>query len=155
MSDFINTVDVLGDDAVSDSIINRTITEFKDDVVTSIGSNAFSGCSALTEVVLPNVLNVDASAFYNSGLEKADFHKVTSIGSTAFQYSRLQTLIIRSPEVAAIYNAYIFTSTPIASGNGYIYVPAALIDSYKSATNWSTHASAFRAIEDYPDICGG
>lgn len=37
---------------------------------------------------------------------------------------------------------------------GYIYVPAALIDEYKTATNWATFADQFRAIEDYPDICG-
>jgi hypothetical protein len=48
-----------------------------------------------------------------------------------------------------------FNNTPIKSGTGYIYVPATLIDSYKSATNWSTYAAQFRAIEDYPEICGG
>lgn len=30
-----------------------------------------------------------------------------------------------------------------------IYVPAALIDSYKAATNWSAYANQFRALEDY------
>ena len=30
MAEFINTIDVLGDDAVIDSIINRTIAEFKE-----------------------------------------------------------------------------------------------------------------------------
>jgi hypothetical protein len=43
----------------------------------------------------------------------------------------------------------------VASGSGYIYVPAALVDSYKAATNWSTYAEQIRAIEDYPEICGG
>lgn len=45
--------------------------------------------------------------------------------------------------------------TPMKSGTGYIYVPAALVDSYKAATNWSTYADQIRAIEDYPDITGG
>ena len=40
-------------------------------------------------------------------------------------------------------------NTPIASGTGYIYVPAALVDSYKAATNWSNFAAQFRALEDY------
>ena len=48
-----------------------------------------------------------------------------------------------------------FNMSPIASGTGYIYVPAALVDSYKAASNWSTYANQIRAIEDYPDICGG
>lgn len=35
------------------------------------------------------------------------------------------------------------------SGTGYIYVPRALVDTYKAATNWSTIADQFRALEDY------
>ena len=33
MAEFINTIDVVGDEALADSIIERTITEFKDDHV--------------------------------------------------------------------------------------------------------------------------
>ena len=40
-------------------------------------------------------------------------------------------------------------------GTGYVYVPASLIETYKTATNWSAFANQFRAIEDYPEICGG
>ena len=47
-----------------------------------------------------------------------------------------------------------FKDTPIESGTGYVYVPSALVDSYKSATNWSTYADQIRAIENYPDITG-
>jgi hypothetical protein len=43
----------------------------------------------------------------------------------------------------------------VANGTGYIYVPAALIEDYKAATNWSLYADQFRAIEDYPEITGG
>ena len=43
----------------------------------------------------------------------------------------------------------VFKNTPIASGTGYIYVPRALVDSYKVATNWATYAAQFRALEDY------
>jgi hypothetical protein len=39
--------------------------------------------------------------------------------------------------------------------NTLIYVPRELVDAYKVATNWSTHADNIRAIEDYPEICGG
>ena len=49
-------------------------------------------------------------------------------------------------------------NTPMTGHNGktgYIYVPRALVNSYKAATNWSTFASQIRAIEDYPDITGG
>ena len=57
--------------------------------------------------------------------------------------------------MATLANTNAFTNTPIKSGAGYIYVPAALVDSYKAATNWSVYADQIRAIEDYPDITGG
>jgi hypothetical protein len=35
------------------------------------------------------------------------------------------------------------------ASNYYIYVPSTLVDSYKTASNWSSVASRFRALEDY------
>lgn len=134
MADFINTIDVLGDDAVIDSIIMRTITEFKDNVITNVGAYAFHKCTSLVEVDLPNVSTIADNGFNNC--------------------SALVTLIVRSTAVCAL-KTNVFLSTPIANGTGYIYVPRALVDSYKAATNWSVYASQIRAIEDYPDICGG
>jgi hypothetical protein len=39
--------------------------------------------------------------------------------------------------------------TKIASGTGYIYVPAARVNNYKSATYWKDYAAQIRALEDY------
>ena len=63
--------------------------------------------------------------------------------------SAFTTLILRSETVATLPSTSAFSSTPIASGTGYIYVPRALVDSYKAASNWSTYANQFRALEDY------
>ena len=135
MSDFVNTVDIVGDEALTASIVDRSITEIADNLVTSIGQYAFYGCSALTT---------------------ADFPMATRIGSYAFRScSNLTTLILRSETMCTLSGTNAFNNTPIASGTGYIYVPRALVDSYKAASNWSTFANQFRAIEDYPDICGG
>jgi hypothetical protein len=83
-----------------------------------------------------------------------DLPSVTQIGSNAFgNCSALSTLILRSGSVCTLEGT--INDTPIANGNGYIYVPSALVDSYKSASNWSTYTNQFRAIEDYPEICGG
>lgn len=62
-------------------------------------------------------------------------------------------MILRSPTMCTIVHTNAFTGTPIASGTGYIYVPSALVDTYK--TKWSAFANQIRAIEDYPEICGG
>lgn len=48
-----------------------------------------------------------------------------------------------------------FNTTLIAAGTGYIYVPSALVDSYKATTGWADWAEQIRAIEDYPEITGG
>lgn len=151
MAEFINTIDVLGDDAVIDSIIERTITEFKDNSIATVGNSAFHNCTALTELDLPNATNLGDSAFSGcSALTAVDFPAVTSIGSSAFnRCSALTALILRNETMCTLSNTNAFNNTPIASGTGYIYVPRALVDTYKAATNWSTYAAQFRALEAY------
>lgn len=130
MSDFINTIDVLGDDAVVDSIIQRTITEFKDDQVTEVGAYAFYGCAGIANVDLPAVTQINGCAFQGC--------------------STLIAVVLRNEShVCNLSDTNAFTNTPIASGIGYFYVPATLIEDYKAATNWSTYADQFRALEDY------
>ena len=89
-------------------------------------------------------------------LAKIDFDVLEEMQDADFyQCSALTAVIIRSPVVCTMSNSNAFHLTPIESGTGYIYVPAALVDSYKAATNWTKYANQIRAIEDYPDICGG
>lgn len=221
MSDFINTIDVLGDDAVNDSIIQRTITEFNDNKVTRVGDYAFYGCTSLKKADLPNVVFIGAYAFKGcADLEEANFPLatgnlgaeqfngceslrsiniplVTSIGhgifgsnkaltevclpsakevggfrgcsslwkvdcpvvekvSGYFSFcgSNLSCLILRNTNMVVPLNGtngfnYVGEPTPISKGTGYIYVPKALVEDYKVATNWSVYASQFRALEDY------
>lgn len=86
-------------------------------------------------------------------LKKLDFHKLESFSAySVIGCTNLETLIIRTPSVCG-FNT-ILQNSKIAGGTGYIYVPAALVDEYKVANSWSTYADQFRAIEDYPDICG-
>jgi hypothetical protein len=201
MAEFINTIDVLGDDAVIDSIIDRSITEFKDNVITIVEQYAFYGCANLRIVDLPNVTTVNSYAFkactslteinipkcssdgrsiFNSctslkkivlpavtsimtesasntgyladctSLEYVDMSVITSIGGRCFNNcTALTTLAIRTNTVASLASTNAFANTPIAKGTGYVYVPRSLVDSYKAATNWSTYATQFRAIEDW------
>ena len=123
----------------------------------SIGMYAFNGCKALTTADFSAVTSIATDAFSGcTKLTTADFPAVTSINTYAFRgCSALTTLILRSAKMATLNNWNALANTPIASGTGYIYVPAALVDTYKAATNWTTYANQIRAIEDYPDICGG
>ena len=134
-----------------------SLTTLNFPAVTDIRAGAFSNCSSLTIVNFPVVKTIDSSAFNNcSSLTTANFPAVTNIKNAAFNNcSSLTALILRSETMAVLEYTNVFNGTPIYSGTGYIYVPAALIDSYKTATNWTQYADQFRAIEDYPDICGG
>lgn len=64
MSRFINSVDVVNDDILAASIIERTITEYRDDQVRSLGLRAFYGCTELEVVDTPNIKTI-ADSVYN------------------------------------------------------------------------------------------
>ena len=127
--------------------------------VTTLNSYAFYNCSKLTGVNFPLATSVPQNCFYSCGaVKKADLGAAKSIGASAFSYcATLTTLILRRTDaictLANTTNA--LKDTPIENGTGYVYVPATLVETYKTATNWATYANQFRAIEDYPEITGG
>lgn len=102
MSDFINTIDILGDEAVTDSIIDRSIVEFRDDKLTSVGTYAFQDCTALETVDLPNVTSVTNYSFGNcSKLISLNLPSVTSLAFFPLSgTSSLTTLVL--PKVTKI-----------------------------------------------------
>jgi hypothetical protein len=84
------------------------------------------------------------------GIQKVDLDAVISIGNNSFIWAYpLAQFVIRTSTVCKLGNTSALQDTAIAYGTGYIYVPSALIDSYKTATNWSVYADQFRALEDY------
>ena len=139
-----------------DALIERSITEISSNV-TSIGTYAFSDCTQLTAADFPVATSIGDYAFRNcSKLTAADFPAATSIGRYAFyDCSKLTVFVLRSEVVVTMSNKNALSNTPIASGTGYIYVPRALLSDtdetkdYRRATNWSTYAAQFRALEDY------
>ncbi len=114
-------------------------------------SGSLGSCSALTKAVLGVIPTVSASGFYNcSKLAYCDLGtKVTSIGSQAFyKTSQLATLIIRNTSVVPTIQSNTFTSSAIASGTGYVYVPDNLVESYKTADVWSTYANQIKPLSE-------
>jgi hypothetical protein len=126
--------------------------------VTSIGAYAFYQCSGLVTVKLPKLTSVSTQCFYScTKLKHADCGQLGNIPAQTFNAcSALTELILRKTSaICTLSNVNGVNNSPIGKGTGYVYVPSALIETYKSNSVWSTFASQFRAIEDYPEICGG
>jgi hypothetical protein len=203
MSEFINTIDVLGDDAVVDSIIQKTITEFNDDTVQTVGYSAFAGCTELTHVnlpelttshgtenhsnhvfsgcssltnvelpklhtvygemfsgtkivslCLPSAANFPGSSFRGmQSLVTIDLPTATSTpgGSSFYGCHALRNVILRNNAVCALIAKDTFMTYVTATYNPNIrvFVPRALLEDYKVATNWVEYADQFYPLEDY------
>ena len=118
-------------------------------VATSIGGNAFYSCSALTSVNLPVATSIGNSAFSNcSALTSVNLPAAITIDGSAFSScSRLTSVVLRNTaQVATLAgtNAFLYSS------NAIIYVPDALVDDYKAATNWSTYADRIKGLSELP-----
>lgn len=133
-----------------DALIDNSITEISSNAK-KVKAYAFYLCNTIITAAFPAAVEVGNQAFFLcQNLTRVDLSSAASIGTSAFSScSKLSSLIIRSTVLCALSSANALNSTPIKSGKGYIYVPAALVDSYKKATNWTTYANQFRAIEDY------
>jgi hypothetical protein len=118
---------------------------------------AFSKLTSLESVYLPALTNLESSTFANcTALRKVDFPSMHAIYYSPFDgCAALETVILRGNKVVTLSRNTAFDNTPIGAGTGYIYVPDALLASYKEAENWSKYANQFRAIEDYPELIGG
>ena len=118
-------------------------------VCSYIGEAAFFNCSSLTQMSLPMCSYIGDKAFQNcSKLSQVDLPVCSSIGWVAFQYcSSLSIITIGYSSVCSL-GGDAFGYTPIATGTGSIYVPASLVDAYKSAKNWSNYSSRIFPISE-------
>lgn len=151
--------------------------------VTSVGKEAFKSCIGLVSLSLPKVSyfpatmegctslknfdlpllhSLNSQYFFKgcSELERLDLPCCTHMGCgktySAYTFdgcSKLTTLILRSQTMCTLDNTSIFYGSTLLTKTGYVYVPAALVDTYKADEFWSTVADQIRAIEDYPEIC--
>ena len=113
---------------------------------TSIGDFAFHNCRKLTSVSIPGATSIGQYAFYDCrSLTSASFPEVTSIDVYAFNSCSALTTLYIGTESNTV--CTLSSKNAIPSSVTDIYVPASLVDSYKSATNWSTFASKIKSVE--------
>jgi len=138
-------------------IISDSVTTIGDDVfhysrvssctigsgVTTIGQQAFYTCN-LTSITIPNsVTSIGYGAFGQCPLTSVTIGSgVTSIGGDAFgRCTRLTSVTIQTTTPPTV-GSNVFEDT----NDCPIYVPAASVNAYKTASGWSTYASRIQAI---------
>ena len=128
---------------------NKTIQTVNLPYVTTVGAYAFQHCSSLSQVNLPMCSYIEDNAFYNcNSLSQMSLPMCSYIGSGAFYRCRLLSIItIGYSGICSLTSSGAFNGTEITSSIGSIYVPASLVDSYKSATNWSYFSTQIFPIE--------
>ena len=119
---------------------NLALTKLPDGV-TSLGSSCFEGCTNLPLTELPS--GVTAIAGYSF----RNCTKITNLTLNGDIWS-IANYVFNVTSVPTLSNKNSFTNTPIASGTGYIYVPDDLVDSFKSASNWSTYAAQIKGVSE-------
>ena len=129
------------------SLLLDTLTE----TLTSMGSSAFYECSRITIKEIPSSITSIADSCFQKCKNITELTikgDITEIKSSAFYGSGLNKLVLPNITSVPTLGASAFGSTPIASGTGYIYVPDALIENIKVASNWSTYATQIKGISE-------
>ena len=117
---------------------------------------AFAYCSSLTTANFPACINISPYAFIQCySLTTVSFPVCMSISNNAFQKCRnLLSVYLMGSSIPSLSGSGAFSSTPIAGYTEYtggvygsIYVPASMLESYKTATNWSYFSDRFVGVE--------
>lgn len=149
-----------GEDTLRAWLLN-TLTEININDEIQFGSKRLY-CSSLVKFSAPNLSGACGGfVFYGCGrLRYIDIGKATSLDINAIGgLHSIETIIMRKSDAVVSLNNKFVNNQSITKEDYdyfcYFYVPKALIEDYKVATNWSNYANRFRAIEDYPEITGG
>lgn len=133
--------------------------------VTTIVGDTCHECASLKYASLPLVKVFTQNDFYScASLNCVDISSAQSLLRNIFNSCyTLKTVIIRQVEkVCSLGSTNVFsncyhilgtvnaTYNPDGLKDGYIYVPDSLIESYKSATNWSTYADQIKPVSEIP-----
>ena len=110
--------------------------------VTNIVDSAFGNCYSLASITMPNGITSIGDSAFNNCYSLASItmpNGITSVGDSAFKNCRGVAFydFTACTTVPTLASTTAFTGIP---ADCQIRVPAALVDAWKAATNWSTYA---------------
>lgn len=146
---------VYGRTTTIDSTYLRTLSITSNQVVSvslpncvSVGYRTFLECHSLKDVYLPNCEYLSDGAFYGANnMNGIDLPKCSFIGEQAFYWcnASMSYLKLGYSGVCTLNGTQVFyQATALRS----IYVPASLVDTYKSAAYWSSLSSRIFPIPE-------
>lgn len=163
----VNAIESGGGEDTLRARLTNTLTEYTIYDAVSLPTHCFNGCSNLEKFIAPNLISTARNyVFYGcANLNHIDMGRITAFSPIDTNgLHRINTIILRNTETVVSLTS-VFTNNSsitkedfVSAGKPYycyFYVPKALVEEYKVATNWSNYANRFRAIEDYPEITGG
>lgn len=108
-------------------------------------NDVFQNCTSLSQIYLPVCEYIGPYAFTGcTSLSVISLPACKYIGNFAFQNFTFNTIYLPGSEMCSI-DIQTFANTAISSGS--IYVPASLVDAYKSAQYWSVYSNRIFPIE--------
>ena len=133
-----------------------SVTDFNLPAVQSLPYMSFANNSALKSIVFPGATSTPGASIFSSctALEVVDFHIISNMSPGQYPYTSCRSLkafiLRKSDGIVTLGKDGIFANTPLGGLNGtysgHVYVPAALIPTYQTATNWAT------IYAKYPEI---
>ena len=114
-----------------------------------IGEAAFNECKSLSQISIPMCSYIGSYAFRSCGsLKQVSLPKCSYIGNYAFLFCyELNTITIGYSGICSLNNISAFEYTLITSSTGDIYVPASLVNAYKSASGWKYYSNRILPIQ--------
>lgn len=119
--------------------VDQEIARISSDFTTTEADNILKGTQ---RTIISDATSIRDYACYNmSNLNEVRLNNATSIGQYAFAGTGLKTITVATTSVCSLAN-----DNAMPSGLLAIKVPSELVNTYKSATNWSTYSDIIRAI---------
>ena len=127
----------------------KSLSQVSLPVCTKVMRDCFQDCISLSQLNLPVCKKIDIYTFYNCrSLSQVSFSVCSYIGNNAFQNcTSLSIITLGYSSVCSLGSSNVFSKTQITSSTGSIYVPASLVDAYKTDKKWSYFSNRIFPIE--------
>ena len=120
---------------------------------TSIGQYSLSGLNSCKLIELNNItFPATLTQYFISTTGRLIINNVNMIYNGCFRTSQFSEIVLPQTNVVGMAVTGAFNGSSVANGTGFVYVPDDLVESYKTATNWTTFASQIKPISELPEL---